>query len=66
VFDRVSFAYEDRSPVLREVSFSARPGEVVALVGRSGAGKTTILSLFTRLYQATHGRILVDGRDISN
>jgi ABC-type multidrug transport system fused ATPase/permease subunit len=64
VFDRVSFAYEDGTAVLRDVSFTARPGELVALVGLSGAGKTTIVSLITRFYEVTGGRILLDGRDI--
>jgi len=64
-FDRVSFSYQADFPVLDEVSFSARPGEMIALVGRSGAGKSTIASLLTRLYEPTAGRILVDGIDIT-
>ena len=48
-FDRVSFAYDGRPPVLQEVTFDVRPGEVLALVGRSGAGKSTILKLVNRL-----------------
>jgi ATP-binding cassette, subfamily B, bacterial len=64
VFDRVSFGYEEGRPVLSDVSFTARPGEMVALVGPSGAGKTTVVSLVTRMYEATQGRILIDGRDI--
>jgi ABC-type multidrug transport system fused ATPase/permease subunit len=63
-FDRVSFEYESGRPVLREVSFAARPGEMVALVGMSGAGKTTIVSLMTRLHEVTAGSIRIDGRDI--
>jgi ABC-type multidrug transport system fused ATPase/permease subunit len=64
IFDDVSFAYENGARVLDGVSFTARPGEMVALVGLSGAGKTTAVSLITRLYEATSGRILVDGVDI--
>lgn len=63
-FQDVHFAYEDR-PVLRGVSFTADPGELVALVGPSGSGKTTLVSLIPRLYDATAGRILVDGHDAS-
>jgi ATP-binding cassette, subfamily B, bacterial len=63
-FERVSFAYTPGRPVLHDVSFRVAPGELVALVGHSGAGKSTILSLIPRLYDATSGRILVDGRDI--
>ena len=64
VFDNVSFAYEGGRQVLNGVSFTARPGETVALVGLSGAGKTTIVSLLTRLFDASGGRILIDGHDI--
>jgi ATP-binding cassette, subfamily B, bacterial len=63
-FENVSFAYGAGAPVLDGVSFTAKPGEMVALVGLSGAGKTTAVSLITRLYEATLGRILVDGVDI--
>ena len=63
-FDQVSFAYDDGRPVLDRVSFTARPGEMVALVGPSGAGKTTAISLITRLYEASAGRILIDGIDV--
>jgi subfamily B ATP-binding cassette protein MsbA len=62
-FDNVSFAY-DSAPVLREISFSACKGEVVALVGSSGAGKTTLVNLLPRFYEVTGGAIRVDGRDI--
>ncbi|HEX2716432.1 MAG TPA: ABC transporter ATP-binding protein [Gemmatimonadaceae bacterium] len=60
VFDRVGFAYESE-PVLREVSFTARRGEIVALVGASGAGKSTLVDLIPRFYEPTSGRILLDG-----
>ncbi|RMH03797.1 MAG: ABC transporter ATP-binding protein [Planctomycetota bacterium] len=63
VFDRVSFAYRGE-PVLRELSFRVAPGERVALVGATGAGKTTVLKLLTRLYDPDEGRILLDGRDL--
>ena len=61
-FDRVTFAYET-DPVLSEVSFTARPGDVVALVGPSGAGKSTLVDLIPRFYEPTSGRILLDGTD---
>ena len=65
-FQDVSFAYEDghgRS-TLRNVSFTVRAGQMVALVGRSGAGKTTLVNLLPRFYDVTGGAILIDGRDI--
>jgi subfamily B ATP-binding cassette protein MsbA len=61
-FDRVSFAY-DADPVLTDVSFTTRPGDVVALVGPSGAGKSTLVDLIPRFYEPTSGRILLDGTD---
>jgi len=63
-FEHVSFAYSDDKPVLREVFFTVTPGEMVALVGPSGAGKTTILSLVLRFYDATRGVIRIDGHDV--
>ncbi len=62
-FRDVSFQYEDR-PVLKNVSFSARAGEVVAVVGHSGAGKTTIANLLLRFYDVSGGGIFIDGHDI--
>jgi ATP-binding cassette subfamily B multidrug efflux pump len=64
VFDDVSFGYDSGAPVLREVSFEATPGQTVALVGPTGAGKTTIINLLTRFYDIDSGRITVDGQDI--
>jgi len=61
-FERVGFAYDDRA-VLQDISFTARRGEVVALVGPSGAGKSTLVDLIPRFYEPTRGRILLDGVD---
>lgn len=63
-FDQVSFAYEPGKPVLVDVSLEARPGETIALVGPTGAGKTTVISLLSRFYDVTEGAITVDGHDI--
>jgi ATP-binding cassette, subfamily B, bacterial len=62
-FDHVSFAYPDGTAVLHDISFSAKPGEMVALVGLTGAGKTTLVSLIPRFYDATDGRVLIDEVD---
>ena len=64
VFDGVGFAYEPGRPVLEEISFAVQPGETVALVGPSGAGKTTLVSLLPRFYDPTAGRILLGGDDL--
>ncbi|TFV63962.1 ABC transporter ATP-binding protein [Geodermatophilus sp. DF01-2] len=61
---RVSFAYEPGGPVLHDVSLHARPGQVVALAGPTGAGKSTIASLVPRLYDVTAGEVLLDGQDV--
>ena len=63
-FDNVSFAYKDDDYVLRNVSFEVKPGERVGIVGATGAGKSTLISLLLRFYDVTSGRILVDGVDI--
>ncbi|MBE5840851.1 MAG: ABC transporter ATP-binding protein [Butyrivibrio sp.] len=64
-FENVSFSYEKGKEVLHDVSFSVKPGESVALVGPTGAGKSTIVSLISRFYDVQSGRILIDGQDIS-
>ncbi|MDO4740639.1 MAG: ABC transporter ATP-binding protein [Eubacteriales bacterium] len=63
-FDHVWFAYTNEDWVLRDVSFKANPGDKIAFVGATGAGKTTIISLLSRFYEPQKGRILVDGVDI--
>jgi len=65
-FDDVGFSYPDGTNVLHEITFGAKPGEVVALVGLTGAGKTTLVSLIPRFYNATTGRVLIDGVDVRN
>jgi ATP-binding cassette subfamily B multidrug efflux pump len=63
-FERVNFAYKEGEPVLRDLSFTVQPGETVAIVGYTGAGKTTITSLLTRLWDIQSGTIRLDGIDI--
>ena len=63
-FDNVSFSYDQRCPVLHDVAFRVEPGEKVTLVGPSGAGKTTIVSLIPRFYDVAAGRVLIDGHDV--
>jgi ABC-type multidrug transport system fused ATPase/permease subunit len=63
-FDNVSFSYDKLSPTLKDVSFKVKPGQLVALLGSSGSGKSTIANLLARFYDVTEGRILVDGTDI--
>jgi ATP-binding cassette subfamily B protein len=64
VFDHVSFAYVPGEEILHDVSFDVEPGMTMALVGATGAGKTTVIKLLLRLYDPTAGRILLDGRDL--
>ncbi len=66
VFDNVCFGYEEGVPVLKHVSLHAEPGQMIALVGPTGAGKTTIANLLTRFYDVDSGAIRVDGVDIRN
>jgi ATP-binding cassette subfamily B protein len=63
-FERVTFAYKPDRPVLHEIDFEVQAGETVALVGATGSGKSSIISLIARFYQPQQGRILVDGHDI--
>jgi len=65
VFDHVNFGYTDDRPVLEDISFTIKPGQMVAIVGPSGAGKTTITHLVARFYRPQSGKILVDGVDIN-
>jgi ATP-binding cassette subfamily B protein len=64
VFDQVDAAYKKGIPVLKEVSLEAKPGQTIAIVGPTGAGKTTIINLIPRFYDVTGGRITIDGRDV--
>ena len=64
-FSHVRFAYREGEPVLRDLSFVAEPGQVTALVGPSGGGKSTILNLIVRFYEAQGGTISIDGQDIA-
>ena len=65
-FDHVSFKYDpdSKEEILRDITFEARPGQVVAVIGGTGAGKSSLVQLIPRLYDATGGRVLVDGRDV--
>ena len=63
-FDHVNFSYEPGNPILKDVNFTITPGTSVAIVGPTGAGKTTIVNLLTRFYNPDDGKILIDGLDI--
>jgi ATP-binding cassette subfamily B protein len=63
-FDGVSFAYFGRHQVLEDVSLEAEPGEIIALLGTTGSGKSTIINLIPRFYDVTEGRVMVDGYDV--
>ncbi len=64
-YDHVSFGYSEERGVLRDISLEAKPGEMIALVGPTGAGKSTLVNLLSALYEPTAGRITIDGKDIS-
>ena len=63
-FERVTFGYDEKRPVLRDVDLEIAPGRTVALIGHTGSGKTTLTSLVPRFYDANAGRVLVDGTDV--
>jgi ATP-binding cassette, subfamily B, bacterial len=63
-FEHVTFGYNPERPVLHDINFEARPGQMIALVGATGSGKSSIVSLIARFYQPQTGRVLVDGQDI--
>jgi ABC-type multidrug transport system fused ATPase/permease subunit len=63
-FEEVSFAYSNGREVLHDITIDAQPGQIIAILGATGSGKSTILHLLPRFYEATNGRILIDGHDI--
>ena len=63
-FEHVCFSYDQKTPVLKDISLKAQPGQTIALVGHTGAGKTTIVNLLTRFYDVDSGVIRIDGEDI--
>jgi ABC-type multidrug transport system fused ATPase/permease subunit len=63
-FEKVAFAYKPDSPVLKEIDFKIEPGQLVGFVGATGGGKSTVASLIPRFYDATSGRVLIDGTDV--
>ncbi|WP_425954631.1 ABC transporter ATP-binding protein [Xylanimonas sp. McL0601] len=64
-FERVGFSYSPDAPLIEDLSFTVRPGQTVAIVGHTGAGKTTLVNLLMRFYDPQSGRIVVDGQDIT-
>lgn len=65
-YQQVGFEYQVGRPVLKNINFIAQPGEMIALVGASGAGKSTLVNLLMRLYNATSGKVLIDGYDVQD
>jgi len=65
-FDNVSFAYDPSAPVLKDVSFTAKAGQMIALVGPTGVGKTTAVQLVARFYEPNEGRVLIDGNSLAD
>jgi len=65
-FDKVAFSYKPDSPVLKEITFKIEPGQLVGFVGATGGGKSTVASLIPRFYDATQGRVLIDGTDVKD
>ncbi|MGM4931333.1 ABC transporter ATP-binding protein [Tardiphaga sp. 619_E2_N8_5] len=65
-FENVAFAYSEEASVLRDVSLHIEPGQIVGVVGPTGSGKSTVLSLIPRFYDATSGRVLIDGVDVTD
>jgi ATP-binding cassette subfamily B protein len=65
-YQQVGFEYQVGRPVLKNINFMAQPGEMIALVGASGAGKSTLVNLLMRLYNATSGKVLIDGYDVQD
>src|SRR5690349_1386704 len=63
-FENVSFGYPEAQDSLRDISFDVRPGQIVAIVGQTGAGKSTLTKLINRTYDASQGRVLIDGTDV--
>ena len=66
IFERVCFSYDKNVPVLKDISFRAEPGDMIALVGPTGAGKTTLINLLERFYDIDAGSITIDGENIKN
>ncbi|MHC1765332.1 MAG: ABC transporter ATP-binding protein [Verrucomicrobiia bacterium] len=65
IYENVGFSYSGERPVLKDISLRATPGEMIALVGPTGSGKSTLVNLLPAFYEVSHGRILIDGQDIS-